>query len=419
MHRPRIRLASIVSLGVLVACSDAAPPSRVEATVSASQPIIHGKVSDSSQDAVVLIEGLGANSFACSGTLLAPNLVLTARHCVSQLVSEGVQCDVRGNGTSASAIGADLVPGTLFIYVGVNRPTSFGANPAAKAMKIIHDSATNLCNHDLALLLLDRIIPDAKISPVRLDSPPLKTDTVLAVGWGISDTTAEPPQRMQRGGIKINAIGPNAVGTLPTPPNNFQVGESFCQGDSGGPGYAESTGAVIGVVSYGGNGSGDTTFPWSRCLDNGAGVFNVYTELSPFKDLILSAYQEAGQDPWLEGGPDPRLAKYNEPCTDGSACQSNLCYVDPKTHNGACTQDCSTDACPDGFDCSNDSAAGTKICKPHVASSSNASTGGKTGGCAAAPGSDASSSAWGAFAALALFGAARKRSRRGVTASRR
>ena len=39
-------------------------------------------------------------------------------------------------------------------------------------MKLYHDDGTNLCNHDLALILLDSQIPNAPISPIRLDGPP-------------------------------------------------------------------------------------------------------------------------------------------------------------------------------------------------------------------------------------------------------
>jgi len=413
MSISRAALSSIAAACALAACSSA--PQQTEQTSSTSERIIHGHASDDSQDAVVLIEQV-TMGYGCSGTLLAPNLVLTARHCVSNLVSEGVQCDVNGNGTSASAIGADFVPGTLFIYTGKTRPAGFGSNPAAKGMKIIHDNATNLCNHDLALILLDRKIDGAQISPIRLDGPPVKTDTVTAVGWGVSETTAMPPARLQRNGIKIAAIGPAASGFLPTPPHNFMVGEAFCQGDSGGPGYAESTGAVIGVVSYGGNGSGNTSVPWGNCIDTGSGVYNFYTRVDAFKDTILGAYQQAGQDPWLEGGPDPRLAVFGDPCGAGSDCRSNLCWTDPKSGNGACTQDCSADACPDGYDCAKNKDLG-QICVPHASQSTSNNNGTTTtkSGCAASPQGDASPIAWGALAALSLAFARRRR----ATASRR
>jgi len=179
---------------------------------------------------------------------------------------------------------------------------------------------------------------------------------VRSVGWGVTESTDSPPIRMQRKNVRIVSVGPRPDAFEPTPPNEFKVGEDFCHGDSGGPAFAESTGAVIGVVSRGGNGAADPKVQSSGCIDqNGAVTTNFYTKVAPFKDLILSAYQEAGQDPWIEGGPDPRLAKFDDPCSAGTDCQSGLCH-EKSPGNSTCTQSCSTDPCPDGFDCAADGA---------------------------------------------------------------
>src|SRR6185312_7685939 len=99
---------------------------------------------------------------------------------------------------------------------------------------------------------------------------------------------------------------------------------------------------------------------------------NDYTQTAPFKDMILSAYEEAGQDPWLEGQPDPRLAKFSEMCAANEDCRSNICNA------AACAQDCTTDKCPTGYDCA--AQMGTKICVTHVDAPAK--------GCAASPGRD-------------------------------
>ena len=69
--------------------------------------------------------------------------------------------------------------------------------------------------------------------------------------------------------------------------------------------------AVTGTVSRGGNGATpNPTDPSATCIQ----ASNIYTETSPFKSLILQGYTASGQDPWPEGGPDPRLAKFGIGC---------------------------------------------------------------------------------------------------------
>jgi len=331
----------------LLACSSA----PVSTTHSA---IIKGTLSDDTQDEVVLMAILDNGFEACSGTLLAANLVLTARHCVSSTQNVPFACDIKGNliNYSGQQIGADHPPNTLLFFYGSQRPDVMSGKVmvAGRGAQIFHDDSKVLCSHDLALVVLDRDIQDPKIVPIRLDDPLNAGDTFTAIGWGATELTPSPQQRQQRTNVKILAVGPNGTGQA-TPPNDFKCGESICAGDSGGPAEDSNTGAVIGVTSRGGNGmTVDPNNPGSGCTN----ATNFYTSTPPFKDLILQAFAAAGKEPWLENGPDPRLAKFGEPCMTGADCRSNICQ------KNACSQDCSMSACPMGYDCSNN------ICTPHV-----------------------------------------------------
>src|SRR5207247_502968 len=151
---------------------------------------------------------------------------------------------------------------------------------------------------DIALIVLKTPIKDASIAPIRLDGPPKVGETFTAVGWGVTDTEAEPSVRQQRAGIPVEDVGPDMGQFGPIPPNEFQVGESICQGDSGGPALAKS-GAVIGIVSRGGNGRQPSqTDPSAGCI----AASNPYTKTAPFKQLILKAFEIAQAEPWVEGG---------------------------------------------------------------------------------------------------------------------
>ena len=305
---------------------------------------------------VALDGGFGA----CPATLLAPNLILTARHCVSNTVNQPFACDIKGNLVNfpGTQVGADHPVNRLLVFIGKDRPDPLTAKIAGVGKKIFHDDSKVLCSHDLALVLLDRDIA-LPIAPIRLDEPVVANETFTAVGWGYTET-GTPSVRQQRADIKVIAVGPNASGGEPTPPNDFKVGESICSGDSGGPALASSSSAVIGVVSRGGNGKMDPMDPSVGCT--GTTARNFYTSTPPFKDLILQAFTEAGKEPWLENGPDPRLAKLGETCGTGAECRSGIC-TSYKQMN-LCSQDCSADGiCPMGWDCKMQD--GQSLCLPH------------------------------------------------------
>ena len=340
-------LASMTAL----ACGSAPREESAGRTASA---IINGAASDSSQDAVVLLHYADSfESFECSGSLLAPNLVLTARHCVSKTSDVPFTCTVQGVGSAGGDTQGDFTASKIYVITGAKRPAdpSAAGQYAAIGAKIIDDGAKNLCDHDIALLLLDRAIPNAQILPVRVDAPAQATEPFTAIGWGVTTTTTEPQTRQQRAGIAVRTVGPAVdKGTdAQVPDREFVVGEGTCEGDSGGPALSATTGAVFGVVSRGGNGStANPSNPASSCVD---GV-NYYSMTSGYKQLLTDAYAAAGQDPWFEGGPDPRLAKFGETCAGPDACRSNMCLTDDKGAFTTCSQACDDgNPCPDGYKC--------------------------------------------------------------------
>jgi hypothetical protein len=279
----------LLALGLWLG-SSATAAAADDGAASSSPAIVGGVPSDERGDAVVmLVHPLGGSrATECSGTMLAPNLVLTARHCVVQTASI-VDCS-RGGGSPSTP----FEPSSILVFGGRTRPTSDDVASAARGKELLFEPSPTLCDDDLALVLLDRAVANATIAPVRLASQPRQGELVTLVGWGSTGGTDLPDVKQQRADVPIVAI---------ESPAEFIVGEGPCEGDSGGPALSDS-GAVIGVLSRGD-------------VDGCTNTTSVYTAAAAFDSLIRSAYARAGQEPWLEGQPNPTEAK---PSSDDGGC---------------------------------------------------------------------------------------------------
>ncbi len=277
--------ACLVLAAPLAACDEPLP--LPEDVVATDEPIISGTSSPASQNAVVQVRI--ADEGLCSGTLVAPNLVLTARHCVSK-TDPGLECAPDGRPISGGRVHEDHAPEDLVVYVGARANTLVAR---ARGADIVHDGAQNLCNHDIAFVLLDRPITGIPIAPLRLTETTHVGELVTAVGWGLTGRGVLPKARMQRHDVSIVDVGPSRQ----TPPADFLVGEAICSGDSGGPALS-AKGAIVGVVSSGGNGHFDPSHPASGC--RGRGTTNVYTRVAAFPALVRRAFTDAHATPRRE-----------------------------------------------------------------------------------------------------------------------
>src|SRR5215471_15487518 len=146
---------------LVAACGTApAPPGENEVTASTSSAIYGGveDVGSSQNDAVVAIKvGDGQQFELCSGSLIAPNVVLTARHCVSVINNQAINCDQNGNSLDDGPdLGADQPLASIHVFSGAT-PNLLGT-PDANAKQLFHPQSATICNSDVALIVLDTSI---------------------------------------------------------------------------------------------------------------------------------------------------------------------------------------------------------------------------------------------------------------------
>lgn len=288
MWIPALALA-LASAGCATEVAEQSAETRVSA--STANPRIFGGAKDDDGAAipgvVALRVGTGTTFELCSGALIAPNVVLTARHCVTKNTTTSVACDENGHSANGPHVTADEEPGAISVYTGSS--PSFAKDGVSKARAIVSPTGPYLCDSDIALVVLETPITDIAPLPVRIHTAARKGEVIRSIGYGQNDEASPIGTRFRKEGVEVLAQG-KAVSPSKTPlgTHEFEVGKSICQGDSGGPAISEETGAVIGVVSRGGG-----------CDDD---FGHIYTTTAGFEQLFADAFALAGATPTDEPG---------------------------------------------------------------------------------------------------------------------
>ena len=330
---PALRLlVAVVGVSAMgCAAEPTGEPVQIQLAEGTSSPSIFGGEKDEDGEAlsgvVALRVGTGTTFELCSGALVAPNVVLTARHCVTRNATSAVSCDEKGNSANGTHVIDDEDPAVIGVYVGAS--PSFAKAPVARARAIVAPTGPYLCDSDIALVVLETAIKNATPLAVRLHRPARTGELIRSVGYGQNDQSSPIGTRFRKSGVAVLAQGA-AVSASKTPlgPREFEVGTSICQGDSGGPAISEETGAVIGVVSRGGN------------CDEDFG--HIYTTTAGFEEVFADAFRQAGATPTGEAGDvatvgaSTRSKSTTTPgAPDGEASPSAAgCSVAPRSSSG-------------------------------------------------------------------------------------
>jgi hypothetical protein len=360
--------------------------------VSSVSSAIQGGTADTTHSFAVGIMG-EASGGLCSGALIAPNLVVTARHCVAHVSSEAVNC-------ATDKFGAVYAASSFYITTDSSmsqRGNWYGAT------KVIVPTGTSFCGADIALIILSKNVPASVATPITPGIQFPLTDRahyslqMTAIGYGITSVSAQDEGiRRIKQNIGIQCIpGDKTVDCAKLgagnaiAPTEFVAGSGTCSGDSGSSAYEQksfNSGSPVsmGVLSRGGE-QGD------QCLDS------VYTRLDSFADLIRGAAQEAstaggypmpawaGAAPTEEtdGGTPAAAGTPGAACVTNEDCESKSCAsLDGTSY--VCTTTCDPadkSTCGDGFTCHPDGDSG--LCFPTTNAekpAANAANGGG-GGC--------------------------------------
>ncbi|MGH7271464.1 MAG: trypsin-like serine protease [Polyangiaceae bacterium] len=315
--------AAMVVLGwgftllAIPSCSTAGVPdlsaARAAPSVDTAFPLMG--VPDRGDDPAVVAIGAG-DAVPCAGALIAPDVVLTARHCVSE------------GGALPSCSVALVSAESLRVFVGADRSTQV---ERARGLNILVYEGSSLCDLDAALVLLDRPIDDVEPLPVRATGV-AAGDHVRTVGFGLLGNDGKPTMKLLREHVPVTHVAQAQI----------DLGEAGCFGPCGGPALDEATGEVVGVGSRRLPGSSQRT------------AQGVYVRADAIFGLIEQAL---GRSVGVAGARlAGRLKAKKGPvdiganCARGSDCAAGACVLD--RGGRYCSRTCEVhDRCPAHFRC--------------------------------------------------------------------
>ncbi|HVH44992.1 MAG TPA: trypsin-like serine protease [Labilithrix sp.] len=429
-------------VGVVLAASGCSAKSSAsphgEDVGSTAQAIQGGTTDTTSKFAVGVCDGnAGSCVGICSGALILPNVVATARHCVDETPDQ-IDCTTNPTFGSRKQHGFSITTNTTM---------SPAANGWYGVKSIAVPSDDHICGNDIALLVLNSSIPSSVTKPITPGVQYVMWDPAAdyavsfsAIGYGnTSPAGGGSGTRRAAHYVSILCIPGSENQPCPTEFNEkeFVGGDATCSGDSGSSAYETVSREKGSPVSFGVLSRGGQSQDGTKCQGS------VYTRFDAHRDFVLKVAKAASNDwalypepSWTEPKPPPVPTKpptttkkdagaavdsaappskptglgIGESCESVADCTSGVCS-DQGDGTRVCTEACdetSESSCPSGYECRE------SLCLPAVAgppAPAAATVTKTTTGCASVRSSAGGSWTWAALGTATALVAARRRRR--------
>jgi secreted trypsin-like serine protease len=286
--------AAVLLVSLVLAASATASPSAATSRATNAQAtasVIGGhNASISKYPSLAYIEGLQATSgYACTGTVVAPRVVLTAGHCVEDIESSSI-----------------VEPGEIAVATGVSNLRKIPRAQVSEVVQVLANPEFNPAklHGDAGLLILAAPVTAPPIALATGADAALYEpgDELTIAGWGIDDrNTGHAPNQLQTATVPIEEASrcrqgtrrfypfyepTRQVCTLDAP--HFKV--TSCHGDSGGPAIATRTDGTM--VEVGVTSLGDAT-----CNPASPAVFTRVDQIDEWVQSWIDAVENGGPTP--------------------------------------------------------------------------------------------------------------------------